>query len=47
MWPCFQLSPDWQWVALDVDNWIYILQAEDKLVDVKGNPVPFVPGVLE
>jgi len=44
MWPCFQLSPDWQWVALDVDNWIYILQAEDKLVDVKGNPVPFVPG---
>ena len=27
-----------------MDNWIYILQAGDKLVDPSGKPVPFTPG---
>ena len=44
MFGVFKISPDWQWINLDADNWIYILQAGDKLVDPSGQPVPFRPG---
>ena len=44
MFAVFKVSPNLQWINLDVDNWIYILQAGDKLVDPSGKPVPFRPG---
>lgn len=44
MFGVFKISPNLQWINLDMDNWIYILQAGDKLVDPSGKPVPFTPG---
>ena len=45
MWAVFKVSPYSPWINLDADNWIYILQPEDKLVDPEGNPVPFRAGL--
>jgi len=44
MWPTFQIDPGMKWMSISKDDWIYILDENDKLVDPQGNPVPFTPG---
>lgn len=33
-----------KWMSFSPDDWIYILDSEDTLMDPQGNPVTFIPG---
>mmetsp|Transcript_137334 Transcript_137334/g.194327 ORF Transcript_137334/g.194327 Transcript_137334/m.194327 type:complete len:330 (+) Transcript_137334:60-1049(+) len=43
-WPCLRLSPDRKWITFSKHDFIYLLDANDKLKDVKGNEIPFRVG---
>ena len=45
-WATIQISPDRKWIALGPDDWIYVLDENDHLVDPSGKPHPFTPGVV-
>lgn len=43
-WPGLHISPDRKWITFSRHDFIYLLDANDKLVDLKGNEVPFRVG---
>jgi len=44
LWPVFQVAVDKKWISLSKDDYIYVLDANDKLVDPQGNEIPFRVG---
>lgn len=46
MYATMQVSPDRKWISMGRDDWIYILDEKDKLVDPSGKELPFTPGAV-